>query len=88
MVSLGQNITVTGGYYNFPDPSVSNASLVKHQAVANTPYSISSRNFAVGVYFNSGSYLSVLCRAEAPTSNVSAPDTPVDPCTDNGVTIK
>ena len=88
MASLGKNIAVIDGYYNFPNPSIANDSIVKHQAVANTAYSISSRNFAVGVYYDSGSYLSVLCRAEAPTSNVAAPDTPTDSCTDNGIIIK
>ena len=88
MASLGQNIAVNSGYYNFPDPSTVNDSIVKHQAVATTPYDISSRNFSVGVYFNSGSYLSVLCRAQAPTSAVLAPDTPVDTCSNGGITIR
>ena len=88
MSSLGQNIAVTSGYYNFPDPAVANNSIVKHQAIANTPYNVSSRNFAVGVYYNSGSYLSILCRAVAPTSTVNAPDAPSDSCTNSGVTIK
>ncbi len=88
MNSLGQNITVAGGYYNFPDPAIANASIVKHQAIANAPYDVSSRNFAVGVYYNAGAYLSVLCRGQAPTSAVAAPDNATDPCTNNGVTIK
>ena len=88
MSSLGQNIAVTSGYYNFPDPAVANNSIVKHQAIANAPHNLSSRNFAVGVYYDSGSYLSTLCRAAAPLSVVNVPDTLSDSCTNNGITIK
>lgn len=88
MNSLGQNVIVTGGYYNFPDPAIANASIVKHQAIANTLYGVSSRNFAVGIYYDYGEYLSVLCRGQAPTSAVAAPDNVADSCTNNGVTIK
>ena len=90
MNSLGQNVAVVNGHYNFPDPTVITASLVKHQATANTPYDVSSRNFSVGVYYDSslGTYQSVLCRAVAPSSPVVAPDTVTDPCSNNGVKIK
>lgn len=88
MESLGQNVAVTSGYYRFPNPTIPNASVVKHQAIANNPYNVSSRNFAVGVYFNSGEYSSVLCRGLAPTATVAAPNTPTDSCTNNGITIK
>lgn len=86
--SLGQNISAGNGVYNFPDPTIANASLVKHQAIANAPYDISSRNFSVGVYHNSGSYVTILCRGQAPTSAVLAPDVPTDNCSNNGTTIK
>jgi type IV pilus assembly protein PilA len=86
--SLGLNITVVDGYYDYPDPSIANASIVKHQAIANAPYDVSSRNFAVGVYFNSGVYASVLCRAIAPTSTVTAPDNTTDPCNNGGTKIQ
>lgn len=88
MDSLGQNITIVDGYYNFPDPTIANDSIVKHQAIVNVPWDVSSRNFAVGVYYSSGNFLTVLCRAIAPTSTVTAPDAPAEPCTNNGVTIK
>jgi type IV pilus assembly protein PilA len=86
--SLGLNITVVNGYYNYPDPSIANASIVKHQAIATTPWDVSSRNFAVGVYYNSGEYESVLCRAIAPTESVAAPDTAADSCSNSGTKIK
>lgn len=86
--ALGQNIAVVNSYYNFPDPSTANSSIVKHQAVANVPYNVSSRNFALGVYHSSGNFSRVLCRAVAPTSTVTAPDTNTDPCNNNGIKIK
>lgn len=86
--SLDASITITDGFYNFPDPSIADSSMVKHQAVANAPYNVSSRNFALGLYHNSGNFSRVLCRAAAPTSTVTAPDTNTDPCNNNGIKIK
>lgn len=88
MNSLSLNVTVSSGYYDFPDPAIATTSIVKHQAIATTPWDISSRNFAVAVYYNSGQYTSVLCRAIAPTADVVAPDTTADPCSDSGTKIK
>lgn len=88
MNSLSLNVAISSGYYDFPDPSIANDSIVKHQAVATIPWDISSRNFAVGVYYNSGQYTSVLCRAIAPTVDVAVPDAVADPCSDSGTKIK
>ena len=88
LVSLGQNVSVNSGYYNFPDPTVANDSIVKHQALAVTPWNTASRNFAVAVYYDLGEFATVLCRAEAPTSPVIAPDTPTDSCSNNGIQIE
>lgn len=88
MDSLGQIVNVTSGYYTFPDPTVATDSIVKHQAIANSPYNISSRNFAVGVYYDSGSYLSIFCRAISPTSPVNVPNTATNFCSNNGVIVK
>lgn len=88
MNSLGNNISLSGGYYNFPDPTIASASVVKHQAIATTPWNNASRNFAIAVYYNSGEFTSVLCRAVAPTFPVTAPDTTSDACSDNGIKIQ
>lgn len=88
MNSLSLNVTVSSGYYDFPDPSIANASIVKHQAIATTPWDISSRNFAVGVYYGGGQYASILCRAIAPTADVVAPNAAADPCSDSGTKIQ
>lgn len=86
--SLGQNASNINNYYNFPDPTIANNSLVKHQAVANTPWNIESRNFSIAVYHNSGVFSTALCRSIAPTVPVTAPDTPTDLCSDNGTRIQ
>lgn len=86
--SLDGSITVTDGFYNFPDPSTADSSIVKHQAVANIPYNVSSRNFALGIYHSSGNFSRVLCRAAAPTLTVTAPDANTDPCNNNGIKIE
>jgi type IV pilus assembly protein PilA len=86
--SLGLNISVVESYYDFPDPAIATDAIVKHQAVANAPYDISSRNFALGVYYNSGVYTYVLCRAIAPTAAVTAPDNSADSCNNGGIKIK
>lgn len=88
MDSLDGNITVVDGFYNFPDPSIANGSIVKHQAVANVPYNVSSRNFALGVYHSSGNFSRAMCRAVAPTLTVTAPDTNTDSCNNNGIKIE
>ena len=85
---LGQNPSSGNGYYDFPDPTIANNSIVKHQAIANTPWNTSSRNFSVGVYHTSGIFSTALCRAVAPTSAVIVPDDPIDPCSNNGRRIK
>ena len=85
--SLGQNIS-DNNYYDFPNPTIANNSLVKHQAVADTPWNVESRNFSIAVYHNSGVFSTALCRSIAPTVPVTAPDTPTDTCSDNGIRIK
>ena len=86
--SLDQNISIVSEYYDFPDPSIANANLVKQQAVAVVPWSNASRNYAFGVYFDTGVFNSVFCRAKGVSEIVEAPDSTSDPCSNNGVQIR
>lgn len=88
--TLGQTNLSLSPYYDFPDPSIANQTIVKHQAIAKAPYDVSSRNFSIGVYFDSaaGAFRTVLCRAQFPTSSVIAPDVASDSCSNNGVKIQ
>lgn len=88
MNTLDRNISVVNGYYNFPNPSIANNTIVKHRAVVNADSSNSSRDYAIGIYHNAGEYSTVLCRANTTTSTVTAPDTSTAPCNNNGVRIK
>ena len=86
--SLDQNISIVSEYYNFPDPSVADATIVKQQAVAVAPWSNASRNYAFGVYFDAGDFDSVFCRAKGVLETVEAPNTTSDPCSNSGVQIR
>ena len=88
LASLNQNLSSASGYYSFPDPVIASNSVVKHQAIANAPWNTASRNFSIGVYYDSGVFSTVLCKAIAPTSSVTAPDTSTDVCSNNGIRIK
>lgn len=85
---LGQNGLDNSNYYSFPDPSVASNTLVKHQATSKVPYDVASRNFSIGVYFDSGAFRTALCKAQFPTASVTAPDDPIDDCSDNGIRIE
>lgn len=86
--SLDQNISIVSEYYDFPDPSVADADIVKHKAVVVAPWNNASRNHAFGVYHNAGSFDSVFCRAKGVSEIVEAPDNTSDPCSNDGVQIR
>lgn len=86
--SLDQNISVITEYYDFPDPTIANNTIVKHQALALAPWSNASRNYAIGVYHNSGEFSSTLCRAAVIASPVNVPDVFSDPCSNNGIKVR
>ena len=86
--NLDQNISIVSEYYDFPDPSVADANIVKHQAVAVVPWNNASRNHAFGVYYNAGNFDSVFGRANGVGEAVEAPDATSDPCSNNGIQIR
>ena len=86
--SLDQNISIVSEYYDFPDPSVASATIVKQQAVAVAPWNNASRNYAFGIYHNAGDFDSVFCRAKGVYETVEAPNITSDPCSNNGVQIR
>jgi type IV pilus assembly protein PilA len=46
------------------------------------------RNFAIGVYFNSGSFERATCRGEVVGVDVEVGNTASDPCTNNGTKLQ
>ena len=85
--NLDQNISITSKYYNFPNPSIADTNIVKQQAIAVSPWSNASRNFAFGVYHNSGYFDSIFCRAKGVSAAVEAPNTSNGSCSNNGVEV-
>ena len=74
-------------YYTFPNPTTDNIR-VKHQAVAVTPGSYQTRDYAIGVYYINGSYGRAICQGLNIGDEVNVGDLPFDPCTDNGIKIE
>ncbi|BAQ61046.1 type IV pilin PilA [Geminocystis sp. NIES-3708] len=75
-------------YHNFPDPSDVDATLVKHQAIAINPVKDQVRNFAAGVYYNSGLYTFSICESSGVNQAVNVGDTAADDCTNSGKKLK
>lgn len=73
-------------YYTFPDPATDSIK-VKHQAVAITPDSYQTRDYAIGVYFINGGYGRAICQGLNIGDAVNVGDLPFDPCTNNGIKI-
>ena len=85
---LLNNGSVQSKYFTFPVPTVVSDSIVKHQAVAINPIADQVRNYAVGVYFNSGAFDSEFCQSAGVNVAVNAPNVAVDPCTNGGDKIR
>ena len=85
---LLNNATIQSEYFTFPNPSVASDSIVKHQAVSIDPTTDQVRNYAVGVYFNSGLYDVAICQSSDVNVAVNVPDVISDPCTNSGDRIR
>jgi type IV pilus assembly protein PilA len=85
---LAINGVFSSSYYNFSEPTIANDILVKHEAIAIDPSTDATRNYAVGVYFNSGLYTVFLCQGKEIGDTVEAPDTDIGICSNNGIQLK
>ncbi|VEP16282.1 Prepilin-type N-terminal cleavage/methylation domain-containing protein [Hyella patelloides LEGE 07179] len=75
-------------YYSYPDADTATNSLLKQRAVAINSSSDRVRNYAVGVYFNSGAYQLALCEGTAVGVIVEVPDSFADSCTNDGTRLR
>lgn len=73
-------------YYTFPNPSMA-SDAVKHQAIAINPNTDGIKNYAVGVYYDSGLYRAVFCQGQRINQLVNAPDSNTGSCTNGGIKI-
>ena len=76
-------------YYDFPDPTTANANsdLVKHQAIAQKPTTFQIRNYATGVYHNSGLFEVSLCQGKGIGAVIDVANTAGGACTNDGFKI-
>jgi type IV pilus assembly protein PilA len=79
-------------YYQFPDPTVANATIVKHQAIAslNDAIDYRIRNYTIGVYYNKGLFNISLCQGADINMDVDVPNTFTvnGVCTNNGTRLQ
>ena len=75
-------------YYSYPSADVATAALVKQRAIPRSSNSDRVRGYAIGVYFNAGSFNFNFCEGFSVGSIVQAPDVSTDDCTNGGVKIK
>lgn len=78
---------ISSFYYNFPDPT-SDSTKVKHQAIAKNPGLYQLRDYAIGVYYDGGSYGRATCQGFGIGEPVDVGDLPGDPCTNSGVKLE
>lgn len=75
-------------YYSYPNADVATAALVKQRAIPRASSSDRVRDYAIGVYFDAGSFNFNLCEGFSVGSIVEAPNVATDNCTNGGVKIK
>ena len=75
-------------YYNFPNPSVADSGIVKHQAIASNPSGYLIRNYAVGVYHTLGLFDTAICQSVGVNQAVEVGNTVSANCTNSGIKIK
>ncbi len=75
-------------YYSYPNADVATAAIVKQRAIPRSGDADRVRDYAIGVYFNAGSFEFNLCESLAVGTIVEAPNVATDDCTNGGVKIK
>jgi type IV pilus assembly protein PilA len=86
--ALFDNAVIQSKYFTFPDPTVANDSIAKHQAISMNPTSDQVKNYATGVYFTSGLFNVVFCQAANVNIPVDAPNVITGSCTNGGTKIR
>ena len=85
---LSANTMFTPEYYNYPAPDTATDSLFQQRATAIDANTDQVRDYALGVYFNAGSYTLALCEGKAVGEVVEAPNFIADSCTNDGIRLK
>ena len=88
IADLLSNANIQSRYFTFPDPTVATGLIVKHQASSIDGTTDQVRNYAAGVYYNSGAYAVAVCEGANVNLAVDVPNNVGDPCTNNGTRLK
>jgi type IV pilus assembly protein PilA len=87
-LALFDNAIIQSKYYTFPDPVGATNLIAKHQAISINPTPDQVRNYATGVYFNSGLFSVVFCQSANVNVPVDAPNVDTGSCTNGGTKIE
>jgi len=85
---LTLNVSINSRYYNYLAPDDASTNLVKHRAEVIDPTTSRVRNYAIGVYYNSGAMQTSFCQSFDVDQTVNVGDTASDSCTNGGIKIK
>lgn len=88
LAKLAANATFVSQYYNFPEPDVANASLLRQKATSSDSINNGTRDYAIGIYYGAGAYDFTLCQSANIGATVEAPSSAADPCTNGGFKIR
>jgi type IV pilus assembly protein PilA len=88
LTQLSANSMFTPEYYNYPNPDAATNSLFKQRATAINANDDQVRDYAMGVYFNAGSYAIALCEGKSIGEVVEVPNSIAGSCTNDGVRLK
>lgn len=84
---LGISGLSNSNYYNYPNPTIANNIIAKHQAIALNPSTDRVKNYAIGIYHTSGLFDTVICQAIDVNQPVEVGNTVSDNCTNNGIKL-
>ncbi len=85
---LSVNASFSSPYYTFPDPVSADSSFVRHQADTIDAFIQGTRNYSVGVYFNSGTYSMIMCQSANVGEPVQVPLSANGVCSNNGTRVE
>lgn len=88
LTQLSANDMFTPDYYNYPAPDTATDSLFKQRATAINANEDRVKNYALGVYFNAGSYQLALCEGKDVGEVVEAPNSLTSSCTNDGTRLE
>lgn len=83
------NVPFQTNYYNFLEPTLVNANVVKHRAISNSPNprATNARNYGLGVYYNNSRFSVILCQGLTSGEDAEAPNTNTNACS-SGIKIE